>query len=145
MLYVNTATLETATSHDNRRMEEKDETGKFVWETRNDWKTMDEALEIATRLNEAEGCRVFEATDAGPSCSPRYDVIVLPELGDEVSRSFNGNTYSAGTIFKISGSLRRIETSDGTVFWRRKLSGAWLAGGIWSMVKGNTETRNPHV
>jgi len=108
-----------------------------------------EAERIAMDLNIAAmkpgeaGVR-YIATDCGPNVSPRFDVIEVPAQGDKVSRYFNGDSYPAGTIKSISESLRRIETTDGTVFWRRQNSGSWVANGTWSMIDGHHEDRNPH-
>lgn len=85
----------------------------------------------------------YIATDGGAHRWPRYDVIPAPAIGAEVSRAFNGDSYPAGEIVKISASLRRVETSDGTVFWRKRQSGAWVADGTWGMVPGHVERRNP--
>lgn len=112
------------------------------YENRNDWKTLDRAVEIAAQLTQALG-RLFIGTDAGPSVSPRYDVIEMPKLGDKVSKAFNGDYYPEGEITKVSKSLTRIETSTGAVFYRRKLSGAWINNGTWSLVPGHVFRTNP--
>lgn len=112
------------------------------FETRNDWKTLERAKEVAAQLTEASG-RLFIGTDAGPNVSPRYDVIDAPVLGAPVSKAFNGDYYPEGEITKISKSLKRVETSTGAVFFRRRESGAWIEGGTWSMVPGHVSRRNP--
>lgn len=107
----------------------------FTWVNRNDYKSLDEAQRVAgsaTRTLKTD----FMAVDNGPSCSPRYDVIRTPQVGDEVSQAFNGDYYPEGVITKITHKLRRIETSTGEVFWRRKDSGSWLNGGF-SMIRGH--------
>jgi hypothetical protein len=109
---------------------------------RNDWKSLEEAEKVAveaTALTE----RLHIATDSGPYCSPRYDVIEAPRVGDEVSKSFNGDSYPAGRISKISSSLRRVETDTGEVFWRHRESGSWIEGQTWSMIPGHISERNP--
>ena len=112
-------------------------------QSRHDWKTMERAAQVAADLSESSG-RPYIATDAGPNVSPRYDVIEAPMVGDEVSYSFNGDTYPCGTITKISASLRRIETSEGRVFYRKRQSGTWLNGKTWGLVAGHRTERNPH-
>jgi hypothetical protein len=122
----------------------KEEGGRFPqgYENRNDWKTLARAEEIAAQLTASTGT-LYIATDSGPNVSPRFDVIEAPVLGAEVSKSFNGDSYPEGVITKISASLKRIETSTGVVFTRRKQSGAWVEGGTWSMIRGHHSERNP--
>lgn len=112
------------------------------FETRNDWQTLARAEQVARELTEATG-KPFIGTDAGRYTSPRYDVIAAPVLGAPVSRSFNGDSYPAGTITKISKSLRRVETSDGSVFFRRGQSASWVNVGTWGMTMGHVDRRNP--
>lgn len=111
------------------------------YENRNDWKTMERVEEIAVQLTAKLG-RLFIGTDSGPNVSPRYDVIEAPTLGEKVSRKFNGDSYPEGEITKISKSLRRIETSTGVVFFRRRQSGCW-SDGTFSMIPGHVSERNP--
>jgi hypothetical protein len=112
-------------------------------ESRNDWKTFAAAEEIARGLTETT-CKLYIATDAGSSTSPRYDVIKAPAVGDEVSYSFNSDTYPCGTITRISKTMKRVSTTSGRVFYRRDLTGSWINAGIWSLVQGHITTRNPH-
>ena len=93
----------------------------------------------ATALNK----ELYIATDSGPCVSPRYDVVKMPELGDDVSYAFNGDSYPCGTIVAISESLRRIKVSTGRIFWRRKLSGSWVNAKTWSLIPGHVSERNP--
>jgi hypothetical protein len=60
-----------------------------------------------------------------------------------VSQEFNGDAYPCGEIVKISASLKRIETSDSSVFWRRRKSGTWVNDGTWSLIPGEHYKRNP--
>lgn len=113
-------------------------------ETRNDWKSLARAEEVAAQLTESTGER-YIGTDAGPNVSPRYDVIKAPSKGDKVSKAFNGDSYPEGEIVQISKSLRRIKTSTGEIFFRRGQSGSWIAGGTWSMIRGHESRRNPSL
>jgi len=123
---------------------------KTGWFCRWDISFLDDAEEIARLLNIAamnkgKDAISYLAVDAGPSVSPRYDVIEAPKVGDLVSRYFNGDAYPAGKIIKMSENLRRIETDDGTVFWRRQQTSSWIAtGGTWAMASGHRNDRNPH-
>lgn len=93
----------------------------MAYENRNDWKTFEQAEAIAKALGAG-----FIATDAGSHVSPRYDVIELPKVGDDVSYGYNGDYYPCGKVVSISKTFKKIITSDGSIFYRRKLSGSWL-------------------
>lgn len=114
--------------------------GDRTVENRNNWKTLAAAEAVAAALGEA-----YVATDSGAHVSPRYDVITRPQVGDKVSYAFNGDSYPCGTITKMSAgpTYRRIETSTGKIFWRRRQSGAWVNDGTWSLVVGHINKRNP--
>lgn len=72
-------------------------------------------------------------------------VVKLPEVGEEVSKGFNGDYYPCGKIEKISASYGKIVTEDGTVFIRQKKNPVcWLNDRTWSMVPGIKDERNPH-
>jgi len=107
-------------------------------ETRNDWKTLFEATEVADALGND-----FIAVDEGCHVSPRFDVIKLPQVGDDVSYGFNGDYYPCGQIVSISESLKLIKTSDGSKFYRVKETGSWRMNGTWTLVKGHVNKRNP--
>lgn len=111
-------------------------------ENRNDWNTMERVETIARELTEATGVR-YIGTDAGPHVSPRYDVIAAPVIGSEVSKEFNGDSYPEGTIVTISPTLKKIVTSTGVTFYRRRLSGQWIADRTWSMTRGHVSKWNP--
>lgn len=109
-----------------------------------DWglKTFEAAKDIADEANERGKKVEYLPVDRGPYHSPRYGIVKAPEIGAPVSRAFNGDYYPAGHIKKVSKSFRRIETDDGTVFFRKRETGAWASGG-WSMVHGHIDRRNP--
>ena len=122
-------------------------------EDRNDWKTFDHANVAAIRAEQFMG-KPYIAVDRGDHVHPRFDVIAAPQVGDDVSQSFNGDSYPCGKIVSISPSMGRIETSDGTVFTRRKpgrgssvdRSALWIVKGssCFSMIPGHHDRRNPH-
>jgi hypothetical protein len=112
------------------------------YETRHNWKSFARVEEIAAQLTEATGVR-YLAVDKGAHTSPRYDVIKAPTVGEEVSRYFNGDGYPAGEIAKISPSFKRIETTTGVVFFRRRLTDSWINNGTWGMAGGHRNDRNP--
>lgn len=113
-------------------------------QSRWDWHRLgfDHVANLAAQLTKNTG-KQYIATDAGRSTSPQFDIIEAPTKGEPVSRYFNGDGYPAGTITKVSKSLRRVETSDGTVFFRFKRSGTWLNNGTWGMAHGHINERNP--
>lgn len=112
-------------------------------ETRWDWKEFTQAENVANSLTTTSG-KLYIAVDRGECVAPRYDVIEAPALGDAVSYTFNGDTTPCGFISKISKSLRRIETTEGRVFYRQGTTGTWKNGRTWSMVNGHHTERNPH-
>lgn len=120
------------------------ETPNPVCETRNNWKTFDDAKEVAAALGEG-----FIATDAGSNVSPRYDVQCLPKVGDDVSYAFNGDSYPCGKIVSISKSLKVIVTKDEAKgegvkkFYRVRETGTWRNAGTWSLISGHHYTQNP--
>lgn len=113
------------------------------WANRNDFDSFMLAQQLADSATRLTG-RLYIATDAGEHCSPRYDVIEAPAVGDKVSYAFNGDYYPCGTIKSISKSLKLVTTTEGKKFYRRGNSGNWLNGGMWSLVNGHRDERNPH-
>lgn len=109
---------------------------------RNDILSIAHAEKIAADATSLTG-NLHIGVDRGNSMWPRFDVIEAPRVGSEVSKAFNGDYYPAGTIVQVSKSLRRVLTSNGTVFYRRGQSGTWLNGGTWAMVPGTINERNP--
>ena len=113
------------------------------WVSRDDFKSFEQAQEVADAASDYEGVD-YIATDAGDHCSPRYDVINAPQLLDPVSYSFNGDYTPCGYIKTISKTMKKITTTTGKVFYRKHKTGCWLSHGMWSMVEGHIEERNPH-
>lgn len=109
---------------------------------RNDMKALSDAERIAAEATELTG-RLHVAADRGAYTSPRYDVIEAPVVGSEVSRAFNGDYYPAGKIVRVSKSLRRVVTEDGTVFFRVRNTDSWRANGTWFMSPGRVSKLNP--
>ena len=86
---------------------------------------------------------LYIAIDNGDHCYPRYDVIAAPKVGDEVSRSFNGDSYPAGKIVSVSATLKQVKTDTGVIFHRRRQTGVWLNAGTWGLSHGHHNERNP--
>lgn len=109
-----------------------------------DWVTIAQATTVAKDATEKTG-RLHISVDRGEYISPRFDVIEVPKIGDEVSYAFNGDSYPDGVITKMSESMRVITTTSGRKFWRQRNSGRWVSDKTWSLVRGHVETRNPHI
>jgi hypothetical protein len=107
-------------------------------ESRWDWKTFGDAEDVAAALGPD-----YIATDSGAHVSPRYDVIRIPQVGDEVSGEFNGDSYPEGKIVSVSKSLRLITTDTGKKFYRVRRTGAWRANQTWSLTRGHVSKLNP--
>lgn len=120
----------------------KEERASAADKCRIDWKGMEEVEALAAQASELTG-DLYIGVDSGNGVYPRFDIIKAPAIGDDVSYGFNGDYYPCGKIEAISASLRRIQTSDGSTFYRRKQSAAWVKDGIWSMVPGVIDRRNP--
>jgi len=116
------------------------------WLCRCDFQSSEVAEQIADAANtRMAGRRLFTPVDNGPYVSPRFDVVRAPQVGDKVSYAFNGDSYPDGTVTKVSTSLRRVETSTGSVYYRRKSTASWKKqGGTWSLIHGWHNDRNPH-
>jgi hypothetical protein len=113
------------------------------WACRQDFDSFMLAQQVADSASKLTG-KLYVATDAGNGVYPRYDVIETPAVGDDVSYSFNGDSYPCGKIVSVSKTLKKITTSEGKVFYRRKSSGCWLMNGTWALVGGHRYEKNPH-
>jgi hypothetical protein len=115
------------------------------WINRNDFPDMAFAESLAASASELEG-RLFIGADSGAHVSPRHNVVEAPKVGDEVSMSFNGDSYPIGKIVKISDSLRvvSVEGPKGPMkFYREGKSARWASKG-WSLIPGSVYEQNPH-
>lgn len=106
-------------------------------------KSFADAQKEADRISKQEGVEVLPY-DYGSNVWPRYGVCQPPQVGDEVSYSFNGDSYPCGVVTKVGKNHRMITVTDGTRFYRRKLQPRWLmTGGTWSLISGHHDDRNP--
>lgn len=112
------------------------------WLNRNDLKSFEQAEAIAAAASRNDSGRVFIATDS-PNAYPRFDVVEVPKVGDEVSMGFNGDYYPRGVVTKVSPDHRIVTTSDGQRFFRRRKTGVWLYRRMWALVSGHTRKWNP--
>ena len=108
-----------------------------------DWKTLEDVTACFERMGEKlEG---FMITDTGPHCSPRFDIVEKPKVGDKISYAFNGDYHPCGEIAKISKTMKKITSTEGDVFYRRRATGCWLKNKYWAMIDGHHDVRNPHI
>ena len=143
--FVNDLPTEISTEHPVGDGDTFSRDGKNGWQNRNDWKTFDEVSRIARYLTAMTG-ETYLPSDAGPHRSPQYDIIKAPKIGDEVSYSFNGDSYPDGTIVKISPNWM-VTTSTGKRYNRSRqgVGGGWqsVGGGSWSLIPGHHYEQNP--
>ena len=111
-------------------------------ENRNDWLTHDHAKRVAEQVTAFTG-QLHIGTDNGPHHHPRFDVARVPAVGDDVSYSFNGDTYPCGKVAKVSKTLSLITTDQGHRFYRVRETGGWRMSGTWWLVQGHKYTQNP--
>lgn len=109
-----------------------------------DYTDINHVTQVAADLTEATG-KLFIPVDSGPTVSPRYDVIAAPVVGDQVSMSFNGDTYPMGKIVAISNTMKVITVTTGEKFYRVNSSGIWRYNRIWTLVAGFHKSYNDHV
>jgi hypothetical protein len=107
------------------------------------WKDASYVHELCTKLNEKFGDK-YMVISTNFAIGNKMDIILKPQIGDEVSRAFNGDIYPCGTITHISKTMKKITTSHGTTFWRQGDSGCWRDM-PWSMVPGHRYEQNPHL
>ncbi len=123
--------------------EEAKQLGYVNVQNRWDWNTMQAAEDVALLLN-LHSDEKYIAVDSGSGVSPRYDVVRMPQVGDDVSYGFNGDYYPCGKIASISKTLKKITTTEGKEFYRRRQTGSWVMNGTWSLVRGIHNEQNPH-
>ena len=114
------------------------------WVSRYNFESFEQAQEVADAASIFEGVD-YIATDAGEWCSPRYDVIRAPQVLDPVSYAFNGDAYPCGYIKTISKTMKKITTTTGKTFYRKRNTGSWVSAPCWFMVEGHISERNPHL
>lgn len=114
------------------------------WRSSKEFATYADAKKIAAYLTFLTGDTYIGADNESGSAEAEFKVIKAPSVGDEVSKSFNGDSYPCGVITKITPSWI-ITTSTGAKFRRYGESGAWReqGRGFW-MIYGHVDERNPH-
>ena len=107
-----------------------------------DW-TEAEAKAVAAKASEVFGVP-YDFVDSECTGLRRYDIIQLPQVGDEVSYAFNGDCYPDGVIIAIT-QKGQVKTDTGSTYRRKKQTAGWLktSGTFW-MVRGHIYEQNPH-
>jgi hypothetical protein len=109
------------------------------WVCRNEFKSFEEATRVADAASN------FAGIDYIPTESNGYfEVVVAPKVNDPVSYAFNGDYYPCGHIKSVSKTMKKITTTDGGVFYRKRNTGTWLKHKTWSLIDGHHNERNPH-
>ena len=113
------------------------------WCNRNDF-TADLAAAVAISASAYSG-DVWLVSDRGESCSPRFDVIKAPKVGEDASMAFNGDAYPVGKIAKIGKDYASVlvEGARGKIrFYRKAGRAAWVSKGF-SLIPGTVDRMNP--
>ena len=113
------------------------------WMSSRDFNSFEDARTMAAYLT-ALTAKIHLPVDEGRGTYPRFRVIEAPKIGDEVSKSFNGDSYPCGKIVKITPTWQ-VTTDQGSKFRRYKETGGWreTGRGFW-MIAGVHDERNPH-
>lgn len=104
--------------------------------------TWKEIEEYAKELTKQTG-KLYVPCDYGRYRSPRFEAVVVPQVGNEVSKGFNGDYYPQGTVVSVSPTLKKITTSTGLSFYRVGKTGGWRNNGTWWLVSGHRSEWNP--
>lgn len=105
-------------------------------------KTYSQIEEYAKELTENTGI-LHLPCDYGLHRSPRFEAVAVPQVGDKVSKGFNGDYYPEGEVVSVSSTYKKITTSTGVSFYRVKNTGSWRADQTWWLVRGHVDERNP--
>ena len=112
------------------------------WMSRHEFRGMsDERLEkIAESAEGLTGKKFLTSISANEK-----DICMAPAIGDEVSKTFNGDSYPCGVITKIAKNFRYVETSTGDKFYRVKTTAGFRLHKTWWLIGGHHDERNPHI
>lgn len=107
------------------------------------FRTIEVAQEVCDAMNSLKTGNIYMVVDHGEHVRPRYDIVRKFKIGDAVSYAFNGDCYPDGTIKSVSQSGRRIVTTGGGVYYRRRQTGSWIKDGTWTLIEGHYYKQNP--
>lgn len=107
-----------------------------------DMTSFEQATKIAAEVTTLTGV-LYIAFDNGEWTSHRFGIIDPPQVGDEVSYSFNGDSYPDGKIVRITKNWM-VVTDTGSKYNRKRQTSGWMkVGGTWSLIKGHIFEQNP--
>ncbi len=89
--------------------------------------------------------REFTKTDfilTEDSGYPKFDIVRAPQVGDFVSRGYNGDHYPDSEIVRISPTGKVITTASGKKYYGSREIGKWKSG-AFSLMRGYHDRRNP--
>jgi len=146
MLYVkclNGIPLKVTDTPDRAEIQRDGYNLKNGWSTRNDWTSFEQVQLLSLYITAMTG-EAHLPTDEGLSCSPQFDIVKAPKVGDKVSYGFNGDYTPDGEIVKISKTFQ-VTTTSGKTYRRKGTTSRWSQpGGTWGLVPGHRSERNPH-
>lgn len=100
-----------------------------------DYNSFADAAYFARLITELTN-KTYIAVDNGEYRFNRYEIIRMYQVGEEVSYTFNGDTYPDDIILEISKDLSTIKTANNvykrvkeTRGWKQKKSPFWLFSG----------------
>ena len=130
---------------ENKFREELSKVGAAHEICRPEMKTLEEAKHIAEMASKFDDEYDYVAVETG--CLPKYDVERCFRVGEPVSYGFNGDSYPAGEVAKISKTGKKITTTTGKIFYRRygENSTTYKMSGTWTLIRGHYNERNPHI
>lgn len=76
-----------------------------------DYTSFEQVENFVKELNSQQSVK-YVAVDRGDFVSPRFSVVKMFFVGQEVSKGFNGDYYPQGTVTKISKTGRKITLSN---------------------------------
>ena len=109
-----------------------------------DFVSFDHVTHLAEQLTTLGG-GLFLPVDNGEGCSPRFDVIKAPLVGDVVSMGFNGDYCPVGKITSISSDHRVITATGSRKFYRKQLTGVWKYANTWTLIGGTRLGADPSI
>lgn len=111
------------------------------WHDFDNLEIVEKVAESATKLTG----ELYIPINNGIYTSKTFDVIKAPYIGEPVSKEINGDLRPCGYIKTISKSLKKITTTEGYTFYRKKQTGQWLYAKYFSLISGHITEFNLHV
>lgn len=87
---------------------------------RDELQTMEQVTKYAEEITTFTG-ELHIPIDHGDYTFPRFEIMKMFVVGQEISKYFNGDSYPDETIKKISDGLRIITSTSGNRYFRYKI------------------------